>query len=156
MCIRDRLKETYNFKADISAHSRIDQVGTPEGSLEILVSYCGDDNFPQEAVADIEHQCPDPWQQGIERQVRIGYVGCTYHDGTTPAELMALHKTRGMLPIDIPIGGKEISTADSLRNGCRACLLRQEYTPVLPNQDVYKRQERSLTGRPKWHRILGE
>lgn len=128
-----RLREAYNFTADVSTHPRTYPAGTPLGRLEIFVPYCGDDNFPQEAVADIEHQCPDLWQKGGERQVRIGYVGCSRYDHTDLAELFALSDSRGVLPIDIPVGGQELANKDSLRDGCRTCLLTQDYAPHWPD-----------------------
>jgi hypothetical protein len=127
-----RLTEQFTYQAEVSGNPHTDRQGTPNGLVEVIVPYDGQEHFSTEAIDDIERQVPDAWAQ--ERfEARIGHIGLTNHTHTNLEERLSLSLHRNVLPLDIPVQGDGLEGPDDLHDDRRACRITYDYIPEWPD-----------------------
>ncbi len=125
------LREEYAYYFDVSGNSNIQRVNTPNGVLEMIVPYDGENSFTSQIIEDIKSQDNNIWRKE-HVDACIGHIGITNHSKTNLEEKLELSLNHGIIPLKIPIRNEEIQDNDSLRSGRYACRIKYDYEPIWP------------------------
>ena len=125
---RARVRERYFYFQEISQNADRRMEKAPEGRIELILPYDGDQYFSRQARKDVDHarqRGKDPVTEGL-----IGHLLLSGFEHADLKGLPDLGPTYGSVPIRVPIAGlPDPSEPDPLVSDRSACVVSHNYQP---------------------------
>lgn len=126
-----RIEERYQYSQEISLNADVNVKGEPSGLIKLVLPYDGDKYFTQQAYKDLvgaRHGGASPADEAI-----IGFLALAGHEKTGLEGPLGLDANYGSVPIRVRLPfPPDAGEADRLLTDGGACVVSQEYQPVIP------------------------
>ncbi|MDJ0729258.1 MAG: hypothetical protein QNJ33_04620 [Crocosphaera sp.] len=123
------LTETYCYEKYISTNESLEPAEKPQGKIEVIIPYDGQEYFGQRAIQDVAQQITS---RNGEINALIGHLAMSHYDNTNLDNLLSQNQKYETIPLQIPVFNNTISHLSKLKEDKHLCLLSHEYHPDLP------------------------
>jgi hypothetical protein len=127
-----KLSEYYFYEKKLSRNPFIGPGQSPEGKIEIIVPYDGDQYFTRQAYNDVKRQLNDKTSHDNQK-AQCGHLAFTDYERTDLRHVLGLNNHYGSLPLSIPIFGQGITSIEQLYQDTHTSKITHEYMPNWPD-----------------------
>jgi hypothetical protein len=124
--------ESYFFEKKLSRNPFIGPGQSPEGKIEIIMPYDGDQYFTRQAYRDVEKQLNSKPLTDRE-EAQFGHLAFSDYERTDLRDVLRLNKRYGSFPLCIPVLGPEITNIEQLYQDTHTSKITFKYKPDWPD-----------------------
>ncbi len=127
-----KISESYFFEKILSRNPFIGHDQSPEGKIEILMPYDGDEYFTRQAYRDVKKQLNGkvPYNN---QETQFGHLAFTDYERTDLRYVLDLNNRYGSLPLCTPILGQGMTGMEQLYHDTYTSKIAFKYTPSWPD-----------------------